>query len=217
MSPKATSVKNKKESKDSKHLDSPNATGSAPVQRTDAPSIPVEGTTRKGSTYKIDTSVKESKKATYFPSEFDMESVDDVKETLIDDDEIEDDEFVEDSIKFSEYFHPLTRMMIKVFTKGKQVTAIPTLLRNVVDRKKDEFIKLGMMSRLISRTIDKELERLGMMKQEGIAGKLSSSEDYDYGDELDICLDSLDKDSSQEFYLTSENYDGIIRDGVRCY
>jgi hypothetical protein len=79
MSPKATSAKNKKESKDSKRPDSPNGTGSVPVPRSDVPSIPSGGTTRKGSSYQADTSDKE----TYFPKEFDMGSLDDVKEEVL--------------------------------------------------------------------------------------------------------------------------------------
>jgi hypothetical protein len=210
MSPKATSAKNKKESKDSKRPDSPIATGSAPVPRTDAPSASGEGTTRKGSVYKVDTSIKESKKDTYFPSEFDMESVDDVKETLIDDVEVEDDEFAQEVIKFSEYFHPLTRMMIKVFIKNKQVTAIPTLLRNVVDRKQDRFMKLGALSHVISKTIDKELKRIGLVYSDGAMEMAFTTEEYDYGNELDIRIDSFDKETTDEFFLTSENYEELF-------
>jgi hypothetical protein len=85
------------------------------------------------------------------------------------------------------------------------------LLRNVVDKKKDKFMRFGMMSRVISRMIDKELERIGLLKPEGVTRKLcTSSEDYDYGDELDIRLDSFDKNSSHEFYLTSENYEELF-------
>jgi hypothetical protein len=176
-----------------------------------APLIPAEGTMGKGSTYKIDKNVKESHKDTYFPAEFDMGSVgDDVKKDFVDDDDFEDEDYNENVMKFSEYFNPLTRIMIKVFTKGKQVTAIPTLLRDVVDRKKDRFIRLGMMSHLISRMIDKELNRIGLVKTGGIVERLCASEEYDYGDELDICIDSFDKDSSNEFYLTSENYEELF-------
>jgi hypothetical protein len=71
-----------------------------------------------------------------------------------------------------------------------------------------------MMSQLISRTIDKEffLDRIDMMKPESddVLKRQCTSEDYDYGDDLDIRVDSFDKDTSDEFFLTSENYEELF-------
>jgi hypothetical protein len=68
--------------------------------------------TCKGS-YKSEKSIKESQKYTNFKGEFDMGSLEDVKEGSMDDDGLEDDDYVIKIIKSSQYFIPLTRMMTK--------------------------------------------------------------------------------------------------------
>jgi hypothetical protein len=61
--------------------------------------------------------------------------------------------------------------MIKVFSDGKQVATFPMLMRNLVDKKKDRFLKLGAPSLVISKLIDSNLERIGVFK----VGDISNS------------------------------------------
>jgi hypothetical protein len=206
MSPKATSVKNKKESKDSKRPDSPVAAGSAPVPRPEAPSNISGGMTRKGSSYQAEASNKD----TYFPKEFDMGSLDDVKEEVLENEDFDNEDSVYERVKFSEYFSPLARMMIKVFLNKKTITGFPVLIRKIVDRKKDSFLRLDELSHTIARLIDNELIRLGLIKNEDTPDTLCSCEAYDYGDGLDLRIDSFYKDTMQEFYLSTENYEEMF-------
>jgi hypothetical protein len=209
MGPKATSVKNKKESKDSKRPDSPNATGSAPASRSEAPSIPSGGTTRKGSSYQAEASDKE----TYFPKEFEMGSLDDVKEEVLDNEGFEDDDYINKRIKFSEYFSPLARMMVKVNANKKVITGFPVLMPKIVDRKKDRFLNLYELSHVVARLIDNELMRLDLVVTNGdTPDTLCTCKTYNYGDGLDIHIDSFyKKDAMQEFYLsTAENYEEMF-------
>ena len=203
MSPKVTSSKNKKESKDSKCPESPMSSGSAPTAQPEVPSFP-EGTTRTGTSFKSEVNTKEPRKedTTHFPREFDLDSIEDDKDEQI---EGEDKGFIiDDGIKFSSYFDLLARMMVKVFSEGKQIATFPTLVHNVVDRKSDSFVRLGLMNQVIAKMINSELLRIGKDI------KSIPQSEYDYGCGLDIRVESFDKESALEFYLTSNNYEDIF-------
>jgi hypothetical protein len=69
---------------------------------------------------------------------------------------------------------------------------------------------LDELSHTIAKLIDNELIRLGLVKNEDTPDTLCSCEAYDYGDGLDLRIDSFYKDAMQEFYLSTENYEEMF-------
>jgi hypothetical protein len=134
----------------------------------------------------------------------------DVKEEAVENEGFDDEDYVYKRIKFSDYFSPLARMMVKVFTNKKVIAGFPVLLRKIVNRKKDTFLHLDEISHVIAGLIDNELIRLGLVKNDDNPDTLCTCEKYDYGDGLDLCIDSFYKDSMQEFYLSSEIFEEMF-------
>lgn len=135
MSLKIFSVKNKKELKDFLRCPgSVDETGSDPTPHVeDCPATLGDGMICKGSSYKPSFDNKD----TYFPSEFHMDSLNDVKEEVTDDQELEDNNYGLEPIKFSEYFEPLARITIKTFQNKKQIAEFLMLMCKIGNKKKD--------------------------------------------------------------------------------
>jgi hypothetical protein len=186
MSPKTTSSKNKKESKDPKRVDSSNDPDLFPTSHPD-------GLDTSGRDVPTDTDSK-------FRS---SEHLDDVKEEQVNQDFVNQDE-EEGTVKCSEYFDPLATIMIKVFCENKQIVSVPMLLRNIIEKKKDELVHLKTISKVISKIIDSELNRIG------VSNYIRLLREHDEDHILDIRVESFHKNSALEFNLTEENYRDIF-------
>jgi hypothetical protein len=180
MSPKTP--KSKKESIDSKRSDPGSAPFSKLADESDLPGFGIDDSPRKPD------------------PDLSSEETDDLHVPPLRQD---NHDMYEGRKKATVYFDDFAKMIIKVFSQGKQVMVFPMLAKNFMD-KQGYFSLLRSISNCICDMIDSELDR------QGFQPFFVNSFDYENGFACDLRIESHDPSLCQDFYLHERNYEDMF-------